>query len=61
MTSALAVVVHSTREKMTGSDVSGLYTIAWSYGITSCVTFSYPGATVLFSFILDALEWFVAQ
>jgi len=41
---------------MTGSDVSGLYTIAWGCGAASCVTFSYPGGTVLFSFILDALK-----
>ena len=31
------------------------YTIAESYLITSCVAFSYPGGTVIFSFILDAL------
>ena len=41
---------------MAGSGVSGLYTIALSYGVVSCVTFSYPGGTVLFSFILDGLK-----
>ena len=41
---------------MTGSDVSGLYAIAGSYGITSCVTFVTQGGTALFSFILDALK-----
>ena len=49
------LTVHSVK-KMTGSDVSGLYAIAGSYGIMSCVTFSYPGGTALFSFILDALK-----
>ena len=53
----LPVVVRSTREKMTGSDVSGLYAIAGSYGITSCVPFFLPkGGTALFSVILDALK-----
>ena len=44
---------------MAGSGVSGLYTIAFSYGVVSCVTFSYP--EVQFYFILDGLKWFVAQ
>ena len=52
----LPVVVRSTREKMTGSDVSGLYAIAGSHGITSCVTFLTQGGTALFSFILGALK-----
>ena len=50
----LPVVVRSTREKMekmTGSDVSGLYASAWSYGITSCVTFFLPRGEQLY-FIL---------
>ena len=50
------LTVHSVK-KMTGSGVSGLYVIAGSYGITSCVTFFLTqGGTVLFSFILDALK-----
>ena len=44
----LPVVVRSTREKMTGSDVSGLYAIAESYGITSCVTFFLPRGVQLY-------------
>ena len=44
----LPVVVRSTWEKMRGSDVSGLYAIAGSYGITSCVTFFSPSG---YSFI----------
>ena len=44
----LPVVVRSTREKMTGSDVSGLYAIAGSYGITSCVTFFLPTGVQLY-------------
>ena len=62
----LPVVVRSTREKMTGSGVSGLYEIAEGYGITSCVTFFLPRGVqvyfLLFSFISRCVkEWFVAQ
>ena len=47
---------------MTGSDVSGLYAIAGSYGITSCVTFSYPGGhSFIFVYSRCVKEWFVAQ
>ena len=44
----LPVVVRSMREKMTGSDVSGLCAIAGSYGITSCVTFFLPREVQLY-------------
>ena len=44
----LPVAVRSTREKMAGSDVSGLYAIAGSYGITSCVTFFLPRGVQLY-------------
>ena len=47
---------------MTGSDVSGLYTIAWGCGVASCVTFSYPGGyTFIFFYSRCVKEWFVAQ
>ena len=53
----LPVVVRSTREKMTGSGVSGLYEIAEGYGITTCVTFFLPrGVQVYFLLFLDALK-----
>ena len=53
----LPVVVRSTREKMTGSGVSGLYAIADGYGITSCVTFFLPrGVQVYFLLFPDALK-----
>ena len=58
----LPVVVRSTREKMTGSDVSSLYVIARSYGITSCVTFFLPRGVQLYFFYSRCVkEWFVAQ
>ena len=41
---------------MAGSDVSGLYATAGSYGITWCDFFLTQEGTVLFSFILDALK-----
>ena len=47
----LPVVVRSTREKIekiTGSDISGLYAIAGSYAITSCVTFCLPRGVQLY-------------
>ena len=46
-TRAIVLTVHSV-EKMTGSDVSGLYAIAGSYGITSCVTFFLPRGVQLY-------------
>ena len=50
-------LVRSTREKMTGSGVSGLYAIADGYGITSCVTFFLPrGVQVYFLLFPDALK-----
>ena len=53
----LPVVVRSTRVKMTGSGVSGLYAIAEGYGITSCVTFFLPrGVQVYFLLFLDVLK-----
>ena len=53
----LPVVVRSTREKMTGLGVSGLYAIAEGYGITSCVTFFLPrGVQVYFLLFLDVLK-----
>ena len=58
----LPVEVRSTREKMTSSDVSALYTIAWRYGVASCVTFSYPGGySFIFFYSRCVKEWFVAQ
>ena len=60
-TRAIVLTIHSV-EKMTGSDVSGLYAIAESYGITSCVTFSYPGGySFIFSYSRGVKELFVAQ
>ena len=46
-TRAIVLTVHSV-EKMTGSDVSGLYAIAGSYGITSCVTSLLPRGVQLY-------------
>ena len=46
-TRAIVLTIHSV-EKMTGSDVSGLYAIAESYGITSCVTFFLPRGVQLY-------------
>jgi len=59
----LPVVVRSTREKMTGSDVSGLNMTAESYGITSCVTFFLPrgGYSYIFFYSRCVKEWFVVQ
>ena len=56
----LPVVVRSTWEKMRGSDVSGLYAIAGSYGITSCVTLS-RGYSFIFFYSRCVKELFVAQ
>ena len=49
-TRAIVLTIHSV-EKMTGSDVSGLYAIAGSYVIMSCVTFFLPRG-VQFYFLL---------
>ena len=58
-TRAIVLTIHSV-EKMTGSNVSGLYAIEGS--ITSCVTFFLPrGYSFIFSYSRGVKEWFVAQ